>query len=146
MKIAIGADHGGFTYKQILIPFLEQFGHTVEDFGCYSEERMDYPDAAFPVAEAVRDGRAERGILICGTGVGMSISANKVEGIRCALCADPLTAQLTRAHNDSNVLAMGARIIGIELAKNIAEIWLTSAYEGGRHQARLDKISAYETK
>lgn len=144
MKIAVAADHGGFELKELLVPFMRELGHEVEDKGCFSSESVDYPDFAIPAAEAVSKGECERAVLICGTGVGMSIAANKVSGVRCALCADPLTARLTREHNDSNALAMGARIIGSELAKEIVRVWLSTDFSGGRHCRRIDKITAYE--
>ncbi len=146
MHIAIGSDHGGYEYRQALIPFLQELGHTVEDYGCVSKQSVDYCDYAVLVGEAVAQGKADRGILICGTGIGMSIMANKVKGVRCALCGDTVSAMFTRAHNDTNVLAMGQRIIGEEVAKEIARVWLSTPYEGGRHQRRVDKITAYEQK
>lgn len=144
MKIVIAADHGGYSYKEQLIPFIRELGHEVTDIGCFSDSSVDYPDFGMPAAEAVARGEADRAVLICGTGIGMSISANKVRGVRCALCGDPLSARLTREHNDANALAMGARIIGIELAKEITRVWLSTDFAGGRHQRRIDKISAYE--
>lgn len=144
MHIAIASDHGGYAYKDALICHIQSLGHTVEDLGCYTQESVNYAEYAIALSEAVAAGRFERGILLCGTGIGMSIAANKVPGIRCALCSEPLSAALTREHNDSNVLAMGARIIGVELAKEIATVWLRTAFSGGRHQARIDAISAYE--
>jgi len=146
MRIAIGSDHGGHAYKELLKPFLKELGHEPEDFGCPSPASVDYADYAIPVAEAVAAGRFERGILICGTGVGVSITANKVRGVRCALCGDPVTAKLTRAHNDSNVLAMGQRIIGEEAMKEIVRVWLETPFEGGRHAVRIGKIARYEEK
>jgi len=146
MRIAIGSDHGGYAYKELLIPFLTELGHEPEDFGCPSPESVDYADYAIPVAEAVAAGRFDRGILICGTGVGVSITANKVRGVRCALCGDSVTAKLTRAHNDSNVLAMGQRIIGEEAMKEIVRVWLETPFEGGRHAVRIGKIARYEEK
>ncbi len=146
MNIAMGSDHGGYNYKKELIAYLEEKGHTVKDFGCYSLDSVDYVDYAIPVAEAVAKGEFERGILVCGTGIGVSISANKVKGIRCALCSEPVSAKLTREHNNSNVLAMGERVIGIEMAKAIVDIWLNTEFSGGRHQKRVDKITAYEAK
>ena len=131
MKIAIASDHGGYAFR---------------DFGCYSTDSMDYPDIAFPAAEAVASGEFDRGILICGTGIGVSICANKVRGIRCALCGDVLSAELTRQHNDSNMLAMGGRIIGIETAKAIVKTWLCTEFAGGRHERRIGKISDYECR
>lgn len=144
MKIAIASDHGGFEYKEMLIPLLRESGHEVEDFGCHSADSVDYSDHGIPAAEAVANGSCDRAILICGTGIGMSIAANKVKGIRCALCCDPLSAKLTREHNDSNVLALGGRIIGAELAKAIVSVWLSAEFEGGRHARRIGKIHEYE--
>jgi len=144
MYIAVCSDHGGFELKMRLIPYIEALGHTVYDFGCYSEASVDYPDMAFPMAEAVASGEYERGIAICGTGIGVSICCNKVKGIRCALCGDVLSAELTRRHNDSNVLAMGGRIIGPETAKAIVRAWLDTPFDGGRHEGRINKITEYE--
>jgi len=145
MKIAIASDHGGFSYKKQLVAYLEKQGFMMQDFGCFNEESVDYPDYAFAACEAVANGECEKGILICGTGVGMSIAANKVEGVRCALCSEPVSAKLTREHNDTNVLAMGARMIGIEMAKSIADVWLNTAFsQDERHQRRIDKISNYK--
>ena len=144
MKLAIASDHGGYELKQKLMPYIELLGHELTDMGCYSEMSVDYPDYAFPLAEAVAAGEYERGIVICGTGIGVSICCNKVAGIRCALCGDILSAELTRRHNDSNVLAMGGRIIGPETAKAIVRTWLATPFEGGRHEGRIAKISAYE--
>ena len=146
MKIAIASDHGGFELKQHIMQLLSELGHEYTDFGCYDTASMDYPDVAFPAAEAVARGEYERGILICGTGIGVSICANKVKGIRCALCGDVLSAELTRRHNDSNVLAMGGRIIGVETAKAIVRTWLTTEFLGGRHSRRVDKIREHESK
>ena len=144
MRIAICSDHGGYELKMKLIPFIESLGHEPVDFGCYSESSVDYPDFAFPMAEAVSRGEFERGIAICGTGIGVSICCNKVKGIRCALCSDVLSAELTRRHNDSNVLAMGGRIIGPETAKAITRTWIETEFDGGRHAGRIAKISRYE--
>ena len=146
MKIAICSDHGGYELKTKLIPYIEGMGHEVKDTGCYSDKSVDYPDFAFPLAEAVARGEYERGIAICGTGIGVSICCNKVRGIRCALCGDVLSAELTRRHNDSNVLAMGGRIIGVETAKAVVRVWLDTPFDGGRHEGRINKISAYENK
>ena len=142
--IAIGCDHGAYELKLEIIRHLKERGFKVKDFGCGEGEKADYPDIAFPVAESVASGECERGILCCGTGIGMCIAANKVRGIRCALCGDCYTAKYTRLHNDSNMLALGARVIGPELAKMILEIFLTTGFEGGRHQTRVDMISALE--
>ena len=143
MKIAICSDHGGYELKTKLIPYIEELGHEVVDMGCYSEKSVDYPDYAFPMAEAVAAGEYDRGVAICGTGIGVSICCNKVNGIRCALCGDVLSAEQTRRHNDSNVLAMGGRIIGVETAKAITRVWLSTEFEGGRHVRRIEKIAAY---
>lgn len=144
MKIAIASDHGGYELKQHIMALLTELGHEYTDFGCYSTDSMDYPDVAFPAAEAVARNEYERGILICGTGIGVSICANKVRGVRCALCGDVLSAELTRQHNDSNVLAMGGRIIGVETAKAIVKTWLGTEFLGGRHARRVAKIADYE--
>ena len=146
MKIVIASDHGGLEYKTMLLPFLEALGHEVTDFGCRTEDATDYSDYAIPAAQAVAASEFDRGILICGTGIGMSISANKVKGVRCALCGDLLTAKLTREHNDSNMLALGGRIIGPETAKAIVAVWLGTEFSAAeRHQRRIDKISTFET-
>lgn len=144
MNIAVCSDHGGFELKEKIKAFIEGMGHTVKDFGCFSDSSVDYPDFAFPMAEAVARGEYDRGVAICGTGIGVSICCNKVRGIRCALCGDPLSAELTRRHNDSNVLAMGGRIIGPETAKAITRVWLETPFEGGRHEGRINKITKYE--
>lgn len=125
---------------------MDELGIEYIDLGCDCETSVDYPDYAIPVAEKVANGEVDRGILICGTGIGMAIAANKVKGVRCALCHDVYSARLTRQHNDSNVLAMGERVIGPGLAREIAEVWLTTAFEGGRHAKRVEKITQYETE
>ena len=130
--------------KSKLIPFIEGMGHEVKDFGCFSDKSVDYPDFAFPMAEAVARGEFDRGIAVCGTGIGVSICCNKVRGVRCALCSEPVSAELTRRHNDSNVLAMGGRIIGTETAKAVVKVWLDTEFEGGRHLNRINKITEYE--
>lgn len=146
MKIAIGSDHGGFALKRELIPFIEKLGYEVDDLGCENESSCDYPDYGAAVAKKVANGEYERGILICGTGIGISITANKVRGIRCALCTDATMARLTREHNDANILAMGGRIVGLELAKDITATFLSTAFSGEeRHQKRIDKITKYES-
>lgn len=144
--IAVGSDHGGYALKQQILRYLKENGFEYKDYGCFSEQSVDYPDFALPVAEAVAGGEAERGILICGTGIGVSIAANKVPGVRAALCHDCFSAKATREHNDSNVLTMGERVIGSGLALEIVDIWLHTPYAGGRHQARIDKIAAIEKK
>lgn len=146
MKVAIASDHGGLRIKEELKSLLDELGLDYEDFGCNCEESVDYPDYALPVAEKVAAGECDRGILICGTGIGMSIAANKVKGIRCALVHDTFSAKATREHNDSNVLAMGERVIGPGLAREIAKVWLETSFEGGRHTRRLDKINNMEQK
>lgn len=145
MKLAIGCDHGAYEYKEILKALLEKEGHTVTDFGTYSTDSCDYPDYASAVAKSVAAGENDKGIVLCGTGIGASIAANKVKGIRCALCSDPLSARLTREHNDSNVLAMGQRIIGEELMKEIVRVWLTTEFSHEeKHQRRIDKVAKLE--
>lgn len=144
MKLAFGCDHAALGLKNHLMAFVQEMGHEVEDFGCYSETSVDYPDFALPVCKSVQAGTCERGILICYTGIGMSIAANKVRGIRCALCTDPLSARLTREHNDSNVLALGAGITGRAMAEEILAVWLKAEMQGGRHQQRVDKVMAIE--
>lgn len=140
MKIAIASDHGGFTYKETLKEYLIQQNHEVIDFGTYSTDSMDYPDVVRPASEAVANLDCERGIVICSTGVGVSITANKVKGVRCALVSDLLTARLTREHNNTNMLALGQFIIGEALMKEIVQTWLTTQFQGGRHSRRVDKI------
>lgn len=144
MKIAIGADHGGFLLKPGIIEHLKERKLEVLDEGTDSEERCDYPDFAFKVSEDVTGGKADLGILICGTGVGMSIAANKVKGIRCVCCSEPFSARLSRMHNNVNVLAFGARVIGPELAKMIVDEFLDAEFQGGRHEGRVGKILSYE--
>lgn len=144
MKVVIGSDHGGFRLKEEIKQVMDELHIEYEDLGCNSADSVDYPDYAIPVAEMVASGKADRGILICGTGIGMSIAANKVKGIRCALVHDLFSAKATREHNNSNVLAMGERVIGPGLAREIAKVWLETEYEGGRHEKRVCKISDYE--
>jgi ribose 5-phosphate isomerase B len=146
MKVAIAADHGGVRLKNEIKQWLETQGFEVEDFGCSCEDSVDYPDYALPVAEKVAAGEFDRGILICGTGVGMSIAANKVAGIRCALVHDSFTAKATREHNDTNVLAMGERVIGPGVALDIVKIWLETEFQGGRHARRVEKVMEIEAK
>lgn len=145
MKIAIAADHGGYKLKEEIKPYIESLGHTVTDFGAYSEDSVDYPDYAAPCARAVVSGEMDRGIVICGTGIGISIAANKIKGVRCGLCTDPVMARLTREHNDANMLAMGARIIGGELARGIVKAFLETDFSNGqRHIDRINKITELE--
>lgn len=145
LKIALGADHAGFRLKDDLKVFIESLGHEVTDFGCHSGDSVDYPDYANEVCKQVVDGQADRGILICGTGIGMSIAANKVVGIRCALVHDTFSAKATREHNDTNVLAMGERVIGPGVAQDIVQIWLETEFsQGERHVNRVNKMMALE--
>jgi ribose 5-phosphate isomerase B len=142
--IAIACDHGGYALKEAVKAHLTEAGYQVQDFGTNSLDSCDYPDFAAAAAKAVAEGACEKGIVICTTGIGVSIVANKVKGIRCALCSDTLSAEMTRRHNDTNMLAMGAGIVGQNLALAIVDKWLTTAFEGGRHQRRVDKITALE--
>ena len=144
MKIAVASDHGGYELKEKGVEFLKEKGYDFQDFGTFSKESVDYPDMALIVAEKVAKGEFERGILICGTGIGISIAANKVKGIRAALCNDVYSARMSRLHNDANILAMGGRVIGPGLALLIVEEWLKTPFEGGRHKVRVDKITNYE--
>ncbi|MGM7723172.1 ribose 5-phosphate isomerase B [Metabacillus sp. Hm71] len=146
MKVAIASDHGGITIRKEIISLMEELNIEYVDFGCECSTSVDYPDYAIPVAEKVANGEVDRGILICGTGIGMSIAANKVLGIRCALVHDVFSAKATREHNDSNILAMGERVIGPGLAREIAKIWLTTPFQGGRHETRINKIKVFEEK
>ena len=142
--IYIGCDHGGFTLKQEIFKYIkEDLTLEIEDLGCYDTSSVDYPDYAEKVCNKVIAENAQ-GILICGTGIGISIAANKIKGIRCALCSEPFSAEMTRKHNNANVLAMGGRTTGSELAKSIVKAFLSTDFEGGRHQNRLDKIAALE--
>ena len=144
MKIAIGNDHAALELKNHIVDYLVKEGHEVVNFGTDTPASTDYPIYGARVAHAVANGECERGIVICGTGIGISISANKVKGIRCALCSEPVSAKLTRQHNDANVLAMGARIIGPAMAEEIVHMFLTTEFEGGRHSRRVDLITKLE--
>jgi ribose 5-phosphate isomerase B len=147
LKIAISADHGGFRLKNEILPLLQSLGHEVVDFGCECETSVDYPDYALPVCDLVAEGKADRGILICGTGIGMSIAANKRAGIRCALVSDTFSAQATRDHNDTNVLALGERVLGPGLALDIVKIWLETPFSNGeRHVNRIKKVMEIEKR
>lgn len=143
MKIAIGSDHNGLALKEALLAGVLQ-GQAVRDFGVFTPESVDYPDVAFPVAQAVASGEFDRGILICGTGIGMAIAANKVRGIRAAACSDVYSAKMSRRDNDTNILCFGGRVIGSGLATEIVAAWLNESFEGGRHQHRVEKIRAHE--
>ena len=144
--IAIASDHGGYALKQELIARLKERDLEYRDFGTFSEESCDYPDFGEPAARAVVSGECDRGILICGTGIGMSITANKIKGVRCALCGDCYSAELTRRHNDANILAMGARVVGPGLAVKIMDAFLDTPFEGGRHARRVAKIHEVESR
>ena len=142
--LAIASDHGGYNLKEHIKAYLAAKGITCKDFGTDSAESCDYPIFGKAAAEAVASGECEKGIVICTTGIGISITANKVKGIRCALCADSLSAEMTRRHNDANMLAMGAGMVGPNLAERIVDVFLSTQFEGGRHQRRMDLISAME--
>jgi ribose 5-phosphate isomerase B len=144
VRIAMGCDHAGYPLKEALKVFLNEEGHEVEDFGTDSEEMVDYPDFCAAVARAVVDGRADRGIVLGGSGQGEQLAANKVPGTRAALCNDLYLAELSRRHNDANVLAMGGRIVAVALAKEIVRLWLATPFEGGRHARRLEQVAEIE--
>ena len=144
MKIAIGCDHAGVELKQTIVTLLAGAGHTVDDVGTHSGESVDYPDFASQVAGRVAGGEAERGVLICGTGIGMSMVANKFPGVRAAVVTNAFTAEATRRHNDANVLCLGARVIDPEEGPDLVRIFLATAFEGGRHERRVDKIDAFD--
>ena len=144
MKIAVSCDHGGYRLKNVLMKEMVNQGYEVIDFGTYNEDSCDYPDYAATAAKAVASGECEKGVVVCGTGIGVSITCNKVKGIRCALVHDVFSAKATRAHNDTNMLAMGQRVIGEGLALEILNAWLHTDYEGGRHDARIQKMRALE--
>lgn len=144
MKLGIGSDHGGFELKEHIKAFLEKEGIEVVDYGTYSTDSVDYPDYGKKVAEAVVAKEVERAIVICGTGIGISIACNKVKGIRCALCGDTYSARMSREHNDANILSLGARVIGLDLATEIVAAWIKSEFQAGRHEKRVNKISEIE--
>ena len=146
MKISIASDHGGFDLKEDLRQWLAGLGHEVVDFGCQGHDSCDYADFCEPAARAVAEGKCDRGIVICTTGIGASITANKVKGVRCALCSEPWSAQMTRRHNDANMLGLGAGCVGPLMARQIVEAFLSWKFEGGRHQRRIDKIAAVENR
>ena len=146
MKIALACDHGGLNLKSEIIKELKSKGHEVVDFGTNSTDSCDYPDFALPAAEAVAHGECERGIVVCSTGIGVSIVANKVPGVRCAHCHDTYCAEFTRLHNDANMLALGEKVVGVGYALKIVNTFLSTEFEGGRHQRRVDKITAIEKK
>lgn len=144
--IAIGSDHAAFEFKEEIKKYLEEKGLQYKDYGCFSGERVDYPVYGEKVANAVAQGECERGLLFCGSGIGISIAANKVRGIRAVVCSEPYSAKLSRQHNDTNILAVGARVVGIELAKMIIDEWLKSEFEGDRHGERVKMISQIENR
>ncbi|MBQ2941477.1 MAG: ribose 5-phosphate isomerase B [Clostridia bacterium] len=144
LMLALGCDHGGYQLKEFLKKHLEKKGIEVKDFGTYSEDSVDYPVYAEKVAKAVQSGEAEGGILCCGTGIGISIAANKFDGIRCALVRDSFSARLTKEHNNANIIALGGRVTGTELAADIVDSWMNAEFQGGRHQGRIDIISSFE--
>ena len=146
MKIAIGCDHGGIVLKPSIMEYLASVGVEVLDFGTYDTASVDYPDYALKVAEAVADGTCQKGILLCGTGIGISIAANKVKGIRAAVCHDTFTAAACSAHNNANIIALGGRVISPEYAVELVSTWLNTPFEGGRHENRLNKIADIERK
>jgi ribose 5-phosphate isomerase B len=145
MKIAVGSDHRGFEVKRRIVTLLQQLGHEVVDVGPASKDSVDYPDFAFQVATAVSEGRVDRGILVCGSGIGMCIAANKVKGVRAAPCHDTITAEMSRRHNDANVLCLSADLLGEEIIERMLRIWLDTAFEGGRHARRVEKITRFES-
>ncbi len=146
MKIAMGSDHGGIHLKNHLKDYLTQKGYEVLDKGTYTEESCDYPDYAEKVGKAVTGGEAELGILVCGTGLGISIAANKIKGVRAAVCGDVYSAKMSREHNNANILALGERVTGVGLAEMIVDVWLATEFAGGRHARRVDKIMALEAE
>jgi ribose 5-phosphate isomerase B len=146
MKIAIGSDHRGFEVKRRIVSLLQRLGHDVIDMGPSSSESVDYPEYAFQVAKAVSEHQVDRGILICGTSIGMCIAANKVPGVRAAPCHDSITAEMSRRHNDANVLCLSADLLGGELVDRMVKIWLETEFEGGRHARRVDRITRFENE
>ena len=141
MKIAIGSDHGGFDMKEIVAAYLKDLDHEVEDAGCFSTDSVDYPEVADKVCGLVQDGRCDQGILICGTGIGVCIAANRHRDIRAALCHEAYTARMSRQHNNANILCLGGRVLGIEIALDVVGTWIETSFEGGRHQRRIDMFS-----
>lgn len=144
MKIALGCDHGGLEHKNAILEHLKARGFEVTDFGIYEQVSVDYPDIAIKVANAIKDGECQRGILVCGTGIGMSLAANKVKGIRAAACSEHFSAKYTRLHNDSNILCLGGRVIGVGTALELVDLFVDTEFEGGRHATRVGKITAME--
>ncbi len=146
MKIAIGCDHGGLEHKNAILEHLKERGFEVTDFGIYEQVSVDYPDIATKLCKSILSGECERGILVCGTGIGMSIAANKFKGIRAAVCSEHFSAKYTRLHNNSNVLCLGGRVIGIGTALELADLFVDTEFEGARHQNRVDKITNIENQ
>lgn len=144
MKIAIGCDHGGLEHKNAIKAFLEEQGHTLVDEGIYEQVSVDYPDIAVKVCAHIQNKDCELGILVCGTGIGMSLAANKMKGIRAAVCSEHFSAKYTRLHNDSNILCLGGRVIGVGTALELVDLFVNTEFEGGRHQKRVDKVMAIE--
>jgi ribose 5-phosphate isomerase B len=144
MRVAAGGDHAGFALKAALVQMLRELGHEAQDLGCFSEERVDYTDFAIPVAERVARGEADRGLIVCGTGIGSCIAANKIAGVRAAVLSEAYSARMTRAHNDANVLCLGARVVGLDVARDCLRTFLDTPFEGGRHAERLARIAALE--
>lgn len=146
MRIAVGSDHRGFEVKRRVIAQVQRLGHEPIDVGCFNEENCDYPEYALKVAQSVSQGEVHRGVLICGTGIGMSMAANKVPGVRAALCHDSITAEMSRRHNDANVLCLSADLLGDELVERMVRIWLETEFEGGRHARRVERITEIERR
>ncbi len=144
IKVAVGCDHGGFVLKDAVISTLTELGAQVVDMGCYDTQSVDYPEYGYKVAKAVADKQCQLGVVMCGTGIGISIAANKVKGVRAGLATNPFMGEMTRRHNDANVLALGGRVVSCDEAKEIVKAWYTASYEGGRHQKRLDMIKEIE--
>ena len=144
MKIAIGCDHGGLEHKNAIASYLNEKGFETVDFGIYEQKAVDYPDIAVKVCESITSNECELGILVCGTGIGMSMAANKVKGIRAAACSDHFSAKFTRLHNNANILCLGGRVIGVGTAIELADLFVNTEFEGGRHQLRIDKVMAIE--
>lgn len=144
MKVAVGCDHGGYVLKDAVVSTLKDLGAEVVDFGCFGTESVDYPKFGYAVANAVASGQCDTGVVMCGTGIGISIVANKVKGIRCGLCTNAFMAEMTKRHNNANVIALGGRIVTPDEAKDIVKAWYTADFEGGRHQNRLDMIKEIE--
>lgn len=146
MKIAIGCDHGGLEHKNAIVEHLTERGFTVKDFGIYEQKSVDYPEIAEKVANSIVSNETDLGILVCGTGIGMSLAANKVKGIRAAVCSEHFSAKYTRLHNNSNILCLGGRVIGVGTALELVDLFVDTEFEGGRHQRRIDMITAIENK